>query len=75
MLDDTIGLPDDELPFPEPGRITRRELANRAMRARYWRWRSGNPNSPLDRRDVNGNYERGTRRWAAPKEQHENRRV
>lgn len=45
MLDDTSGLPDDELPFPEPGRITRRELANRAMRARHQRGRSGNPNS------------------------------
>lgn len=42
MIDDAPALPDDELPFPEPGRITRRELANRSMRARASR--KGNPN-------------------------------
>lgn len=42
IFDDTDGLPDDELPLPEPDRISRKELARQVRSRRY---RKGNPNA------------------------------
>lgn len=67
MIDDTGGLPDDELPLPEPDRISRKELARQVRSRRY---RRGNPNARVRKAVASEGDDATLSRWVktnAPK--------
>lgn len=72
MIDDQLGLPDFELLFPEPDRMTRRELVNRTQAARYAR---GNPNARVRKAYASKGDDATLSRWVKTNAPHLPRQI